>query len=164
MKAVVVYESLWGNTAAVARAVAEGLGPDVPALSTAEATAEALAGCDLVVAGAPLIQFRLPTETTRAQIARDYPKAPPIDSTHPPMRTWLASLPAGTGGFAAFETRFWWSPGSSSRAISRAFVGAGYHRAAQRKKFLVAGKYGPLRAGELERARAWGAELARGMG
>jgi flavodoxin len=25
MKAVVVYESLWGNTAAVARAVAEGL-------------------------------------------------------------------------------------------------------------------------------------------
>ena len=27
------------------------------------------------------------------------------------------------------------------------------------KKFLVTGKYGPLKAGELERARAWGAEL-----
>jgi flavodoxin len=26
MKAVVVYESLWGNTAAVARAIAEGMG------------------------------------------------------------------------------------------------------------------------------------------
>jgi flavodoxin len=27
MKAVVVYESLWGNTAAIARAIAEGIGP-----------------------------------------------------------------------------------------------------------------------------------------
>jgi flavodoxin len=27
MKAIVVYESLWGNTAAIARAIAEGIGP-----------------------------------------------------------------------------------------------------------------------------------------
>ena len=39
MKAVVVYESLWGNTAAVARAIAAGIGPDARALSTSEATA-----------------------------------------------------------------------------------------------------------------------------
>jgi len=36
VKAVVVYESHWGNTAAVARAIAEGLGPEAQALSTAE--------------------------------------------------------------------------------------------------------------------------------
>ena len=35
MKAVVVYESLWGNTAAVARAIAEGIGPDAQALTNA---------------------------------------------------------------------------------------------------------------------------------
>jgi flavodoxin len=34
MKAIVVYESYWGNTAAVARAIAEGLGPDARAIST----------------------------------------------------------------------------------------------------------------------------------
>ena len=27
MKALVVFESLWGNTAAIARAVADGIGP-----------------------------------------------------------------------------------------------------------------------------------------
>ncbi len=34
MKSVVVYGSLWGNAAAVARAIAQGLGPDACALST----------------------------------------------------------------------------------------------------------------------------------
>lgn len=38
MNAVVVYESHWGNTAAVARAVAEGLGPEARALTTDEAS------------------------------------------------------------------------------------------------------------------------------
>ena len=32
MKAIVVYESLWGNTAAIARAIAEGIGPEARAL------------------------------------------------------------------------------------------------------------------------------------
>lgn len=44
MKAVVVYESLSGNTAAVARAIAEGIGGDAKALNTDEATGEAMAG------------------------------------------------------------------------------------------------------------------------
>ena len=43
MKAVVVYESLWGNTAAVARAIAEGIGPQAQALCTDEASADVVA-------------------------------------------------------------------------------------------------------------------------
>ncbi len=35
-RAIVVYESHWGNTAAIARAIAEGLGPETRALWTAE--------------------------------------------------------------------------------------------------------------------------------
>ena len=38
MKAVVVYESLWGNTAQIARAVADGLGEGAVAMSTKDAT------------------------------------------------------------------------------------------------------------------------------
>lgn len=34
MKAVVVYESLWGNTKAVARVVADGTGPGTPTLAS----------------------------------------------------------------------------------------------------------------------------------
>ena len=51
MKAFVVYESLWGNTAAIARAIADGLGPGAVALTTDEAGAETVENADLIVAG-----------------------------------------------------------------------------------------------------------------
>jgi flavodoxin len=73
MKAVVVYESLWGNTAAVAGAIAEGLGEGAVALSTGAADAAALEGADLIVAGAPILGFNLPTEGMRANIAKTMP-------------------------------------------------------------------------------------------
>jgi len=163
MKAVVVYESLWGNTAAIARAIAEGIGPGARALSTAEATAEAIAAVDLIVAGAPVIAFNLPTDRMRESVRSD-PKAPPADLSAPSMRSWLDTLPAGHGRSAAFETRIWWSPGGSTGAITKGLERAGYPEAAKERKFVVRGKYGPLRDGEIERARAWGAELARAMG
>jgi menaquinone-dependent protoporphyrinogen IX oxidase len=162
MKAVVVYESLWGNTSAIARSIAEGIGPDARALSTGEATGEAMAGVDLIVAGAPVIGFRLPTEAMRKSIQRD-PKhsGKPPDLATPSMRSWLAALPRGTGRAAAFETRFRWSPGSATGAIAGALARLGYRRISKDERFLVTGTYGPLAKGEPERAKAWGAELAR---
>jgi hypothetical protein len=162
MKAVVVYESLWGNTAAVARSIAEGIGPDARALATDEASPEILAQADLIVAGAPVIAFRLPTDSMRASVEKNR-LAPPADLSHPSMQSWLKALPKGHAGAAAFETRIWWSPGGSTGAISKAMTAAGYHSVAKAAKFVVAGKYGPLRDGELDRARAWGSELARAM-
>ena len=162
MKARVVYESLWGNTAAVARAIAEGLGPEARALSTAEATPEALAGADLIVAGSPLFAFQLPTETIRETIrgkAATFP-APP-DLSHPSLRAWLETVPPGQGRSAAFETRMWFSPGGATRAILKGLKKAGREPLARGRRFRVTGMYGPLKAGELERARAWGAQLAR---
>jgi hypothetical protein len=161
MKAVVVYESLWGNTAAVARAVAEGIGPDVLALSTAEATGPAIADVDLIVAGAPVLGFQLPTDRMRDSIASNPAGAPrPPDLSHPSMRSWLEALPAGKGVFAAFETGLRWSPGGATSAIARSLEQAGYRPIVKGQRFVVKGKWGPLRDGELERARRWGAELA----
>lgn len=161
MKAVVVYESLWGNTAAIARAVAEGLGPDARALTTDEATEPVVAEADLIVAGAPVIGFSLANDKTREGIGkseRDGPK--PADTSHPSLRTWLASLPAGHAATAAFETRIWWSPRGATGAIEKGLRHAGYATIAKAEKFVVDGKYGPLRDGEIERARQWGHELA----
>jgi hypothetical protein len=163
VKAVVVYESLWGNTAAIAHAIAEGIGPDATALATDEAVGDAVAGADLVVAGAPLLGFNLPTEDMRAGIASNPGSGPAPDVSHPSMRAWLASLPAGTGRSASFETRIWWSPGSSAKKIATELEGKGLRSVSQPQKFLVTGKTGPLKAGEIERARAWGAELAKAM-
>lgn len=164
MKAVVVYESLWGNTAAIARAIAEGIGPDARALSTGDATEAVIADADLIVAGAPVIGFRLPSDQARRDILKTELRAPaPPDLSHPSMRSWLAALPHGHGQSAAFETRIWWSPGGATGAIERGLQEAGYAPVAKAQRFVVQDKYGPLRDGELEHARRWGAELARAM-
>jgi len=164
MKAIVVYESLWGNTAAIARAVAEGIGPEARALSTAEATPAAAGDADLVVAGAPVLGFSLPTEQMRESIRANPGKAPATpDLSAPSMRSWLETLPSGSGRFAAFETRIWWSPGSATSGIARGLSGAGYRPVSEPHRFVVTGRWGPLREGEIERARAWGADLAKAM-
>lgn len=162
MKAVVVYESFWGNTAAIAREIAQGLGPEVRALSTSEASGMALANVDLIVAGAPVLGFQLPTDSMRANVAANPIGAPrPPDLSHPSMRSWLAALPAGHGRFAAFETGLRWSPGGATSAIARGLETAGYRPVVKGQRFVVKGKFGPLRDGELEKARRWGAELAQ---
>ena len=162
MKAVVVYESLWGNTAAVARAIAEGLGEGAVALTTDAADPAAIADADLIVAGAPVLGFRLGTEGMREGLASSEAGAPtPPDLGHPSMRAWLAALPRGSSACAAFETRIWWSPRGATGDIEGFLTRAGYRVAAKAQKFVVIDKYGPLRDGEIERARRWGAELAR---
>jgi len=164
MKAIVVYESYWGNTASVARAIAEGFGPDAKAMSTAEAKGDALAGVGLVVAGSPIVAFALPTEKARNDMAAKPGKAPsPPDLSHPSLRSWLESLPKGSGRAAAFETGFKLSPGGSAATILKMLKGLGYEPVAKKERFQVKGSYGPLREGELERAKAWGAELAKSI-
>jgi hypothetical protein len=160
MKAIVVYESHWGNTAAVAKAIAAGIGPEAVALTTDEADAGVVAGADLLVAGAPLMALRLPTDKLVEGIVAK-PEEPPLDTLHPTMRTWLAGLPGGRGACAAFETKLRWSPGGATGAIEHGLKAAGYHRISAGQKFQVEGRSGPLRDGELERARAWGVELGR---
>jgi hypothetical protein len=165
MKAIVVYESHWGNTAAVARAIAEGIGSGARAMTTDEAMPDVVAEADLVVAGAPVIAFGLVSEKVRGGMVVDSEKAPsPPDVAHPTMRSWLAALPRGTAPSAAFETRIWWSPRGATGTIERALREAGYETIAKAQKFVVTGTYGPLRDGEIEGARAWGAELARAAG
>lgn len=165
MKAVVVYESHFGNTANVARAIAEGIGPDARALNTDEATSEAVGDADLIVAGAPVIAFGLSRDGMKEQIAAAADKAPtPADVSHPLLRAWLDRLPTGPRMGAAFETRIWWSPRGATGTIESRMKRIGYRLAGKSERFIVAGGYGPLRDGELQRARAWGATLARAAG
>jgi hypothetical protein len=168
MHAIVVFESHWGNTEAVARAIGEGIGAGAEILATDAATPAVLATADLVIAGAPTMAFRLPTDAMLKHVADD-PKAPsPGDVSHPSMRSWLDELPGTTIGLsarrrfeAAFETALHWSPGGAKGSIDKALRRAGYRRAGAPMRFFVEGSYGPLREGELDRAREWGASLAK---
>ncbi len=172
MKAVVVYESLWGSTAAIAHAIADGIGWGATAMSTAEATLTAIENAELIVAGAPVHSLNLPTETTRewARTGALGPGGAPPNLSHPMMRNWLASLPKGHGCSAAFDTRVkgWYGRGAAEK-IAKALRAAGYHPIARARGFYVTGHPwkpttdGVLREGETDRARAWGAELAQAM-
>ena len=165
MKSLVVYESLWGNTAAVASAVAEGLGPDARAVSTAEASGDMLDGVDLVVAGAPVLGFKLSSEKMRDSIRTNWGKAPtPPDLSHPSLRAWIASLPARGGRSAAFDTQVNGPFGKGAPEITQLLAAAGYEPVGEPEGFVVKGKYGPLKDGELVRARARGEALARAAG
>jgi hypothetical protein len=159
MHALVVYESVWGNTAAIARAIAEGLGPEADVYPTDAVPPEALAAADLIVAGSPVFAFSLPTEAMRENILRSEIGGPPPDLSHPSLRSWLDGLPAGHGRCAAFETRIWWSPRGATGTIEKKLAEHGYPRLAKAEKFVVQDKYGPLREGELDRAREWGRSL-----
>ena len=164
MRAIVVYESLWGNTAAVARAIAEGIGPEAQVLSTNEAIGPLIEQADLLVVGCPLLAFSIPSDRLIESIRTN-----PGKETSPPnlslrsMRSWLDSLPQGHSFAAAFETRIWWSPGSAAKKILRKLEHLGYRRVAKAQRFIVKSKIGPLREGEIERARLWGIELAKAI-
>lgn len=111
----------------------------------------AIAGADLIVAGAPVLGFQLPTDSMRTNIGANPGKEPSApDLSHPSMRSWFDTVPKGHGSFAAFETRIWWSPGGATSGVAGGLERAGYRQVAERKRFTVKGKWGPLRAGELE--------------
>src|SRR5690242_1795829 len=93
MRALVVYESHWGNTELIAEAIAEGIGPEAQALTTTAATPELVAGADLLVAGAPVMAFGLPRDSGLEAVARDKKAPRPGDVSHAPLRDWLETLP-----------------------------------------------------------------------
>jgi hypothetical protein len=159
MEAIVVYESVWGNTAEVARAIADGIGGGTEAFATDAVPPERLARADLIVAGSPVFAFSLPSEAMRENILKSETDGPPPDLSHPTLRSWLDGLPMGHGFGAAFETRIWWSPRGATGTIEKKLARAGYQRLLKAEKYVVRDKYGPLRDGELARAGAWGTGL-----
>jgi hypothetical protein len=164
MNGIVVYESHWGNTEIVARAIAAGLGPDARAARTDEVSEADLTAADIVVVGAPVIAFGLAREDMRAGLVNDHKAPKPADVEHPSMRSWLSHVARHGTPFAAFETRIWWSPRGATGDIERRMTKAGYQPIAKPQRFVVEGTYGPLRDGELHRAREWGSELAAMIG
>jgi flavodoxin len=170
MKALVVYESMYGNTRAIAEAIADGLG-GVPVRSVHEA-ARSPEQRDLVVVGGPTHMHGLTTTSSRriaAEAAKEdgHAALEPGATDELGLRGWLRDLAAAEGiRAAAFDTRLDRSPmltGMAARGIARRLRRRGYAVVAT-ESFLVEDAEGPLEDGELERARAWGEELARQLG
>ena len=158
-RALVVYESMFGNSEQVARAVAAGAG-EVMSVDLREVTTAPteLGGYDVGVIGGPTHAFTMSRPSTRRE-AREQGAARGAVGTG--LREWLAALPAHSHGgwFAAFDTRVGTVrhlPGSAARSAARAARRHGLQELVEPNSFLVEGVGGPLLDGELERAHAWG--------
>lgn len=163
MKILVVYESMWGNTEQVARAIATGLGVrhDVEMVSVDAAPVSIGDDIALIVAGGPTHALSMSRRQTRADAAKQ--GAPP-DRTGTGLREWLNALPVGDGMplLATFDTKIDKArhlPGSAARSAARFGRRHGYRSAARAQSFYVHGTEGPLLDGELDRATAWGRSL-----
>jgi hypothetical protein len=165
MNAVVVYESMYGNTRAVAEAIAEGLGG--AAVVPVHEAPERAGQPDLLVVGGPTHIHGLATKRSRRAAVEaaheDGAEVEPGATTEPGLRSWLSDLPNVAGARAAtFDTRLdksAWITGLASRGIARRLRRHDYDVIAT-DSFLVAETEGPLEEGELDRARDWGARLA----
>lgn len=164
MKALVVFESMWGNTEQIARAVAAGLGEslEVTTVAVTDAPADPGAEFGLVVAGGPTHAFSMSRANTRAEALN---RGAPAENVSVGLRDWLSGLPTGPRcpRIATFDTRVdkvRHLPGSAAKAAGRVAHSHGYPRAGRPHSFWVHDTDGPLLDGELDRARAWGRELA----
>ncbi|MBO3101207.1 flavodoxin family protein [Cellulomonas fengjieae] len=164
VRALVIYESWFGNTANIARAVWEGMCTRVPDTSVMEVGAAPVGlpgDLELLVVGGPTQAFGMSRASTRAdarQWAGMADNGPTVG-----VREWLASLkpPARQVHAATFDTRIHSPhvPGSAAVGAWRALRRAGFDVAAEAESFWVLGTTGPLRDGELERARSWGVSI-----
>ncbi len=158
MRALIVVESYWGNTATLARAVADALsagGNEVDAVSAADAPLAVGAEVGLVLVGAPTHNMSLPSPSSR-QIAagRGVPAA------GPGVREWIDRVELeGTPRILAFDTHVSPFSGSAARTIVK-LLRKRRIRSEVGQAFIVAGETPTLRDGELDRASAWGRQLA----
>ena len=162
-RAVVVYESMFGNTRTIAEAVAEGLASHMPTdlceVGAAPSAVDADVG--LLVVGGPTHAFGLSRPATREDATRQ--AGGHVVSQGIGLREWLETLPRGDGRVAAatFDTRIDHPrvPGSAARKAEKRLRRLRYPVAVGAESFYVTGTPGPLLEGELQRAKGWGEAL-----
>jgi len=147
VKALVVYDSVYGNTEKVAKALASGLemgGAEVNCVKVDKVELDKLGAIDLLAVGGPVHAF----------------------GVSKPIKEFLERLKSieglsGKKGFA-FDTKFkgWWT-GSAGRKIERKLKDSGLTIVKSSVSAIVKGREGPLEEGAEETFKQIGAELAK---
>ena len=171
MRALIVYESMYGNTHAIAAQIANGMRAtlgEVEMVAAHEVTREQVAAADVLVVGGPTHAHGMTSAATRrsARDAAHKPDSPLVVENEidgPGLRDWFDGVGqiAGTRA-AAFDTRIDASvlvTGHASKGISHRLRRHGCLLIADPESVLVT-KTSELVAGEPERAKHWGHALA----
>jgi len=137
MKALVLFDSQFGNTKIIAQIIAKELGKNVKAVSVSGFNIKSLKETNLLVVGSPIHGWR-PSEK---------------------MVEFLAKLEKGQlegVQAAAFDTRVKvFFHGDASKKIAKKLKQAGASIIVNPEVFFVEGTNGPLLKGEIEKARVW---------
>jgi hypothetical protein len=157
MRAIVVFESLWGNTERVARAIAEEISPRMPTeVVSSETAPDDVDGYDLVVVGGPTHAFSMTRPATRKTAVETNGAAAAPERG---IREWLGQLAPVSRPIPAlvFDTRVESPrlPGSAAKAARHELRSLGFSVSTKAESFRVHGYEGPLVDGELDRARQW---------
>jgi flavodoxin len=146
MKALVVYDSKWGNTEKIAKAIAAGIGGDCKVARVGTSDAKRDDNVDLIVLGSPILGGR-PSESIQQYI------------------NGISSAFAGRLKVATFDTRllmkFAKLFGYASVRMAKELKGKGCTVVSEAQGYIVEGRSGPLASGEVERAMQWGKALSK---
>jgi flavodoxin I len=151
MKALVIYDSVFGNTEKVAQAIGAALGSpeEVEVIRIADARPEQLVGLDVLVVGSPTRAFR-PMPSVSGFIKRMPSDA--LQGVRTVAFDTRISLEDAKPAFLRTMMRlFGWAANPIARGLAR----KGGVQAVAPEGFDVLGSEGPLREGELERAAEW---------
>src|SRR5512132_914760 len=147
MKALVIYESMYGNTAVIAEAVTRALEERGLQATVAPVTGTSpgdVVDAGLLVVGGPTHAHGMSREATRRTAASDEKNVNPDPTVSPGLREWIDRLPLGIEKLAAaFDTRFdkpVFLTGSAARGIARRLERRGYRRVRPPESFFVASR------------------------
>jgi hypothetical protein len=167
MSALVVYESMFGNTKRVAEAIGRGLAARLPVdvVEVGDAPTTIDDGIDLVVVGGPTHVLGLSSAKTRHAAAAQ--ATAPLVSQGEGVREWVNRLNAHAERLvvATFDTHIdkAWFPGSAARRLEKLLHGMGLRSLAAPTSFYVHDSTGPLVGGEVERAELLGRRLGEAL-
>lgn len=166
MSALVVYESMYGNTDGLAHAIARGIEDVMPVTveNVNHTSAISLRTVDLLVVGGPTHLHGLSGQNSRAAAISSASASLPldVDAAGTGVREWLADITTSARYFAAFDTRIdmpRWMTGAAAPQISRLLRAQGLEAIVPPEDFLVTDET-KLVSTELLRATTWGRDLA----
>ena len=153
MKTLVIYDSFFGNTEQIARAIGNALGASdgIEMLRVGDVKPEQFAGLGLLIVGSPTRAFR-PTPTI-TRLLKTIPKNG-LDGTRVAAfdtRVTEEEIAKGPWILRKMVAMF----GYAARPIADRLVKKGGKLIAAPEGFFVEGTKGPLKQGELERAADW---------
>jgi len=154
-RALVVYDSVFGNTEQVARAIGGALGPqgDVEVLKVDKVKPVQLTGLDLLVVGSPTRGFR-PTAST-SNLLKAIPENGLRGVKVAAFDTRIDTADVNSTVLKGMVKIF----GYAAKPISDRLVKKGGELAIPPEGFYVEDREGPLKEGELERAAEWAKQI-----